>query len=217
MSKRLVGADGKLTSGSFGTAVIAGAVLADGTWYRVDAIDASTVFPAGVVVGYMFRGDGTLTLVGDDVASPFEGTDLCDIQSWGLDYTKSESEVTTMCDDQKVYRSGKTDVTGSIEGVMTIGVTDLDNGFQNQFVTIVKQDGSTYDFFAAENQEFYVQLYTDKTTAAGEVEAFYFMPITVTGFSASAGGEDAQTFSSPFRVAPSTEGVVFYEYVVPVA
>lgn len=216
MSKRLVGADGKLTSGSFGTEIVVGATLAEGVWYKIVAIDAaSSVFPSGCEVGYLYRGNGSDVLLTDDIAAPFEGVDLCDIQNWGLDFSKSESDVTTMCDEQNVYRAGKTDVTGSIEGVMTIGVTDADNGFQNQFVSIVKQESGVYNLFPADDSEFYVQLYTDKTVDGGDIESFYFLPISVTGFSASAGGEDAQTFSSPFRVAPSDTGVVFYEYVIP--
>lgn len=213
--KRLIGSDGQLISGSFGTEVSSGTVLTADTWYKVTGIDSSgSVFPSGVVTGLLYKADGTETLATDDKAQPFEGSLLCDIQSWSLDFSKGDIDVTTMCDGQKVSRAGKTDVTGSIEGVMTIGVTDDVNGFQNRFVSIVKQDGSTYTVSLANDAVFYVQLFTDATTTTGEIESFYFMPIAVTGFSASAGGEDAQTFSSPFKVAPSDEGVMFYEYTV---
>jgi len=37
----------------------------------------------------------------------------------------------------------------------------------------------------------------------------------LTGFSASAGGDEAQTFSSPFRAGASDVGIVYYKIVNP--
>lgn len=212
-NKRLVGADGKLLTGIFGADLIVGEVLVAGTWYKVIGVEnAGSALPLGVAEGYLFKATGGEELVGADIVQEFESVSMCDIQTWSLEFSKAEIEVTTMCDSQKAYRTGKTDVTGSIEGVMTMDITDGTNGFLNQFVTIVHQDAGTYTIEVAEDGEMYVMLYVDSTDVVGEKEAFYFCPVSVNGFSASAGGEDAQTFSSPFRVAPSDQGVVFYEY-----
>jgi len=220
-NKRLVGSDGKIIVGTYGTAITGGADTVAGTWYRVDAIDdTASALPAGVEVGYLWFAVGTTTLVDDDTLAPFTGSALCDVQSFSMEWSKAEVDVTTMCDTEMVFRAGKTDVSGSIEGVFTMGITNLAGGLLNQFVTIVAQNDATaspgdYVVNIASDATVLGQLYVDDTTTAGESEAFYLVPMSLTGFSASAGGEDAQTFSSPFRVAPSDTGVVFYSYVNP--
>ncbi len=221
MSKRLIGSDGKLVVGTFGATIDTGTLTVD-VWYLVTVVGGSSVLPTNAVVGYLYKADGTedFTASGDE-AKPWTGTDLCDVQSWGLDMSKAEAEVTTMCDNVRVYRAGKTDVTGNLEGVFTIGVTNLVGGFQNQFVTIVKQDDAgtppaDYVISLAAGATVLAKLYVDKTVVTGESEGFYYVPISLTGFSAAAGGEDAQTFTAPFRVAPSASGeavFAFYEYV----
>jgi hypothetical protein len=87
----------------------------------------------------------------------------------------------------------------------------------NDFVTIVEQDGETlYTILKKAGRELFAQLFTDSTEDAGEVTGYYFAPIVLTGFSASAGGDDAQAFSSPFRIGPSDVGVVYYRIKNPV-
>lgn len=223
MSKRLIGSDGKLTIGSFGTELIAAATLVADKWYLVTGIDGSaSVFPVGAVVGYMYKAEGGEVLGTADKAKLWTSTDMCDVQSWGLDFSKDSVDVTTFCDNARKKRAGKTDVTGSCEGVFTTGVTSVDGGFQNQFMTIVRQnpDGvspADYVVSVAEGETMMVQLYADKNAdSTGEIEAFYWAPIELTGFSASAGGEDAQAFSAPFVIAPSTEAqFAYYEFTVP--
>lgn len=220
MTKRLVGSDGQLVIGVWGTPLVAADTLQAGVWYLVTGIDGTlSVFPTGAMVGYMYKADGTETLATDDTAEPWEGTPMCDIQSWTLDFTKAEANVTAFCDNVNVYRSGKTDATGGIEGVFSSGLTSIPGGFQNQFVTVVHQDGSLvdpadYTISIAQGATIFAQLYTDSTEVSGEAEGFYWVPVSLTGFSASAGGEDAQTFSSPFRIAPDDKAqFAYYEYV----
>lgn len=219
MSKRLIGSDGKLTVGSFGDDLIAAAVLEIGKWYLVVGIDdTASVLPTGAVIGFMFKAVTADTLATNDIVREWTSTDMCDVQSWSLDWAGNEVPVTTFCDGYSVYRKGKDDISGAIEGVFSTDVTDLEGGFLNQFCDIVAQDPSEsdpddYKIFLAKGATMIAQLYADETTAADETEAFYLVPLSVTGFSASAGGEDAQTFSSPFRVAP-IEGasMAFYKY-----
>lgn len=220
MTKRLIGSDGKLVVGQWGTPVVSSESLVAGTWYVITAIDSTaSAFPSGAIVGYMYKADGTETLAADDIAEPWEGTSMCDIQSWGLDFTKAEANVTAFCDNVNVYRGGKTDATGSLEGVFTTGLTSIVGGFQNQFVTVVHQDGSLvdpadYTISLAKGATVFAQLYTDDTEVSGESEGFYWVPVSLTGFSASAGGEDAQAFSAPFRIAPDDKAeFAYYEYV----
>ena len=203
---RLIGDYGKLATGTLG--VEETTTFADGTYYIISGVDASSALNGTPEVGYLYRGGGE-TLVGDDAGYPLTFTDKCDLQNWSLEFAKGEVDVTTLCDDQKVYKASKTDVTGSLEGVNTIGVTDADGGFQNNFIDIVKQSSSTYVINKIDDGLIYAFLYTQESTASGETESLYVAPIEITGFSQGASvGDEAQTFSTPFRLTTdSVNGV----------
>jgi hypothetical protein len=219
--KKTIGSDGKLTVGTFGAEIITPVALTVGKWYLITGIASSaSAFPAGAVVGFMWKVPAAgATLASGDKAKLWTGADLCDITNWSMDWASNEVNVTSFCNDYNVYRTGKTDITGNVEGIFTVGLTDEEGGFQSQFVNIVHQNDSEtspadYKVTLAQGAILIGQLYVDKTTIVGEGEAFYLVPMSLTGFSASAGGEDAQVFSSPFRVAPleGTE-LAFYRYV----
>jgi hypothetical protein len=217
MGKRLIGSDGKLVIGTFGPEITTGD-LTDGQWYLTIALGATTGLPSGATAGYMFRSEGETISTGD-IVKLWTGQDMCDIQSWGLEFQKESVDVTTFCDNVRTKRAGKTDVTGTCEGVFTTEVTSIDGGFLNQFMDIVRQTDTTYTVVLAEGSTMLCQLYADKTANdPGEIEAFYLAPIELTGFSASAGGEDAQSFSAPFVIAPSEDmKFAYYEFTVPAA
>ena len=210
----LVGDFGSFFTGTFGAEIVALATLADGTWYLVTAVDASSAFGANALPGYLIRGDGVITLVGDDTAKPLTLTELCDIQDWSLEFSKDEIEVTSLCDDQKVFLPGKSDVSGSANGVFKIGTTDLDDGIQNAFVDIVRASG-TYDIDLINDSIVYVQLETQGLTTAGETQQFYFAPITFSTFGQGAVVGEKQGFTSAFKFSPDgTNGVklAYYTY-----
>jgi hypothetical protein len=161
----------------------------------------------------MYKAAGTETLATDDLATPFNGSAICDIQNWSMESTKGEIPVTTMCSDNQEFRASKyDDISGSLEGIMTEGVTDVADGIQNKFFTIVKQDTGTYTINVKDESEIWLQLFTDDTTESGEYEGYYFLPAVLTSFSASAGvGDEPQSFSTSFRPGTSTVGVVYYK------
>jgi len=220
MAKRLIGSDGKLSVGVFGELLEPSDTLVIGTWYLVITVGSASKFPSGAAPGYMFKAETAEVLATGDSCKAWTSSDMCDVQTWSLEFSKGEVDVTTMCDSSKVYRAAKTDITGSLEGVFTVGVTDSKDGFQNQFVSIVKQDADATEPYSIDmvgDSTIIAQLFTDKTTQEGEWESFYLVPMTLTGFSASAGGDEAQAFSSGFRVAPvDGAGIAFYEYKNPV-
>lgn len=212
---RLIGNYGKFTKGELGADVTTGSLTAN-TLYVVKAIGTTSVLPSAVEVGYVFYADGTedLTGSGGDTVAAFTTTDLCDIQSWSLEFTKDETEVTTFCDDQKKYLAGRSDATGSAEGVYTIGKTDIDGGFANTVVDIVRQAGAggTVSIDKIDDSNIYALLYAQEDQSSGESETFWLAPISITSFNAGATGSDAQNFSSSFRIAP--DAVVNTQLVV---
>jgi hypothetical protein len=210
--KKLIGSDGAVFSGTWGAQASSGTTLTAGTFYRVDQLDSSSALPAGTAVGYMYRADGTETLAADDLATPFSASPLCDVQSWNMESSKGEIPVTTFCSGNQEFRASKyDDISGTMEGIMTTGVTDLENGIQNKFFTIVKQETGSYSIYPKDESELLAMLYTDDTDESGEYIGYYFLPVVLTSFSASAStGDEPQTFSSSFRPGTSDVGVVYY-------
>jgi hypothetical protein len=204
---RLIGNYGKYASGALGAEVSTGTLTKDAL-YVVIKLGTSSTLPAGLEVGYIFKSDGTEDITSSlDVVKLLSLTDLCDIQSWSLDFTKDETEVTTLCSDQKEYLAGRADTSGSATGVFSVGTTDLDGGFVNKFVDIVRQAdaGGAVTIDKIDDSNIFAILYKQDSQESGETETFYVMPATITSFSDSVSGSDAQSFTSAFRQAPNDE------------
>jgi hypothetical protein len=203
---KLIGNDGKFATVALGSPIIAAATLVDGEYYSVIAVDDSTALPTGVSALSVFMADGTETLVGDDSVYHLKQSDSCDITSWSLDNSLAEIDVSTLCDTENKYRAGRGDNTGSIEGIYTVGTTDVVAGMLNRFSIISSQAeaGGAVTETAINNDPMYVMLYLQKDDTAGETVEFYLAPITLLGFNNGITGTDAQSFSSSFRIAPST-------------
>ena len=204
--EKLVGFYGKLAIAA--TSDIATGTLVADTKYIVKTIGGSSTLPTGVAVGRSFIADGTedITSSGDEVILLTE-SDSCDISTWGLDFSKAEIDVTTLCNQQNEYLGGRTDVTGTIEGIYKIGTTDVNGGFANNFFDIVRQAGTggTVTVDTIDDSQIVLILYKQKDTSIGETEQAYVTPVTITSFSDSVSGADAQAFTSGFRIAPNDD------------
>ena len=212
MRTRLTGLYGDMTKGSLGSEVTTG-TLVDGTLYLTTAVGETSALPTGTEVGYVFRADGTedITSSGDKVV-PITLSKACDVQTWSIEASSAEINVTTACDTNNTYLPGRTDISGSAEGVYTIGATDVDGGFANSFFDIVRQegDGGEVTIDKIDSDPIIGIFYKQKDQSVGETEQFYIAPITQLTFSDGSGGDDASTFSLNFRIAPSTEtGLLF--------
>ena len=203
--KELIGLYGKFTKATVGAEVDTGTLTENG-YYIPTVIGGTSALPTGAAVGYLFQADGTedITSSGDKVL-PITFEDLCDIQKWSLDYSKSEVDVTTLCSTSSKYLAGLPDISGSVEGVYTIGATDVTDGFVNGFVDIVRQAdaGGAISIDSINDDPIVAILYKQKDGSSGEVEEFYVAPITITSYSDSVAQGSAQAFSSSFRIAPN--------------
>jgi len=222
--ERLVGSDGELVTVTFGTALVGdatddlddlvgGGVGSGEGWYRVAKIsDGTSALPSGLVVGDLFWDDGTLVLADAsstdaDEVEPLVTTQQCDVTSFSIDVSRNEIDVTTLCDNVMKYRGGKIDMTGSLEGITTLGVTDNAGWIMNNFIRVIKQaSAGTVTVNAIDDDDIYIQGKLQKDTSSGESEAFIFAKITVLGTSLGASGDDAQSFSGNFRIAPGGAG-----------
>jgi len=208
----LQGSDGKLVKVTLGTELVGDGskdldtlgAPAGTTKYQISAMAASgSVFAAGYEVGDVFWDDGeTLVMVVGDKCYPLSESDQCDVQSWSLDFSRDSVEVTTLCDDNKVYLAGKADITGSINGVFKIGTTDADGGFLNSFIDIYTDSiGSSATINAIDQSDIYVELVKQKSETTGDIFEMYYAPVVITSFSDSAEEGSAQSFSANFRIA----------------
>lgn len=207
----LQGSDGKLVKVVLGTELEGDdskdlstlGAPAGTTKYQITAIAETSVFAAGYEVGDIFWDDGsTLVLKTGDKVKPLAETDQCDVQNWGLEFSRDEIEVTTLCDNNKVYLGGKSDITGSLAGVFKIGTTDADGGFLNNFISIITDSiGSSATINDIDQSDIYVELVKQKSETSGDIFEMYYAPIVITSFSDGAEEGSAQSFSANFRTA----------------
>ena len=202
----LVGYYGKIAQAA-DTEVSTGTLTAD-TKYIVKTIGGSSALPTGVEVGKSFVADGTedISASGDVVIELLE-SDKCDVTTWTIDESRPEIDVSTLCDETNKYLTGRPDLAGNIEGTYKIGITDADDGVLNAFNDIVRQagPGGAVTVTNQSDGEFILLLYKQKRTDAGDIEQVYVAPVVITSYSDGASGQDAQSFTSAFRISPNDE------------
>lgn len=234
--ERLVGSDGRLVTVTYGDEetgngtddlddlVGDGVGSGEGWWEITQIADAGTAFPAALAVGDLFWDDGTMVLddgtavTGQpDKAKLLVETVKADITNFGLEINRAEIDVTTLSDDVKRYRSGKTDMTGSMEGITTLGTTDAAGYIINNFIRIVSQAAAgTVTVSAIDDSPIYIKgVIQSDTSTAGEQEAFIWARVNILSTSLGASGEDAQSFTSSFRIAPGDPDPTLYMRTIP--
>jgi len=217
--ERLVGSDGKLSTITFDTAATGDGTddlndltaSTEGGLYKIVAIGDPTGFATGYSVGDIFYDDGTLVLeTGDEVQFLIE-SEQADVTSFNLEINKAEIDVTVLSDNQRRYRTGKTDMTGSMEGITTLGETDSAGWVINNFLRVLDQasDGSV-TVNSVDDSPIFIKGTLQKDTSTGETEAFFFAEVVLLGSSLGASGEDAQSFSSNFRIAAGSTEPTYY-------
>ena len=199
---RLVGADAELFKASFGPEIVTGSSTA-GAWYLITKKDGATVFPAGYAVGDLFMGPAVaVTFSATNAAKLATFTSLADITSFQMEFSKDEIEVTTLVDGVKKYRSGKSDLSGTVEGINFISEMRKAGSFANRFLrTVTTTAANVATLSAVDSAPLYCQFFLQKdTTTATETQAFIFAQVELFGWGAGASVGDAQTWSSSLRV-----------------
>lgn len=203
--KRLIGKDGKVYQASKGTVVTGNGTtaLTKGTFYIPVKIGATTGFPNGVQVGYPFVGDGTSIPTENDQYLALTLTSQCDITSAEVEFEKDEIDITTLCDDIRKYASGFSDATGTLEGITTL---DLSEPMIAKFVTVQKQDATGAITVINQNDDPLIAVIElNKIDNSDADRALFFAPVTLNGYTLGVNIEDAQTFSSGFRIAQDND------------
>lgn len=202
-TKRLTDLDGNLAKATVGATIVGDgstAIPSDG-FYLVKALAGSSTLPTGIEVGYLVPLTTSDTpAIGDDVA-PVTFTNMCYVQNGTLDFSRDEIETTTLCDGIKTYIAGRTDLSGSFDGIFEAGNDEILD-IVNRFIDTVSINaaGDTATVSAQNGDIFYLQFEVNKTSTQDEPTQFYFLPITILTTSNGLSQGSAQTFSASIRV-----------------
>ena len=196
---RLVGSDASLYKMTFGTTLVTGAMVS-GSWYKIASISGTATFPSGYVVGDLFLGKGQ-TLNAGNTAALATSTIVADCSSFSMEFSRDEIDVTVLADDIKKYRPGKTDLSGTVEGINFISEMNKDHSILSRFMKSVSATAdNTSTLRAVDASELYGQFFIqDDTTTSGETSAFLFGQIELYGYNLGASVSDAQTWNSGLR------------------
>ena len=204
--KRLVGKDGKVYRGVKGTEITGNGTttLEKGKFYVATAIaETGSGFPQGVVKGRIFVGNGTSAPTENDKYFELTLISQCDVTSASVEFTNDEIDVTTLCDEIRKYRSGFTDASGSIEGITTL---DLTESTISKFVSVQKQDAQGAITVIEKNDDVLIlALELNKVDNSDADRAIFFTPAVLNGYNLEVAIDDAQTFTSDFRIAQDTD------------
>lgn len=207
-TKRLIGKDGKIFTCAKGTEITGdgNTALAEGYYVATNILATASGLPTGLTTGYIFKANSTAAIKPKALEKviPLTFTELADAQSSTLDFKSDEIDITTLADAIKTYRAGYTDVSGKIEGVTTIGVTEK---FIKRFMPSVVQtaDLKSVTISSIDGSALFLVTEINATSTVGEPIAMFIAPITLTSFSAGAKTADAQTYSSDYRVTTDSQ------------
>lgn len=202
MVKRLTGKDGKVFLATKGAEATGDGTtkLTKGSFYIPTVILATgSGFPANAKVGVVLVGDGTSAPKATEKYIPLTNAPQCDITSANVEFTKGEIDITTLCDDIMKYAAGMTEATGSLEGITTIGKSEP---FIAKFVDVQKQAANGTITTTAQNDDVViVALELNKADSSDADVAYFFTPAVITSFNLGVTINEAQTFTSNFRIA----------------
>lgn len=228
----LVGDDGQFMTGELSAQILEGdgakslhelvggedASTGGGGMYVVEAIGATTAFPAGLAVGDLFPAMGNEVLKTGDKVRALNLTHVADCTGWSLQITQSEIDVTRLKDEFKKYRLGKKDASGTVNSIMTLGVSDEPNGIVGKtmklFRRTVKPDGQVeISIVNNENLPLYFLGYLRKTETPGETEAFVFGQAYLYNITLGGSTGSAQAYDSSLRL--TGQDPVFFSLDIP--
>lgn len=209
---RLVGSDATIYRGSVAASPTATGSMVAGAIYKIATISGTAVFGTGFEVGDFYLGDAAKTLSAGNSAYLITATEAVDVSDFTLEFSSDEIEVTTLSDDVKKYRKGKTDLSGSMSGINFVSEMKKDNSILNRFLRTVTTTSAyvasamnlvdTTDLIGV----FYLQ---KDTTTVGETMAVMIAQIETFGYNLGAPIGDAQTWESGLRVI-GNDPIVFF-------
>lgn len=204
--KRLTGRDGKVYQAAKSATITGNGTtkLTKGSIYvPLTIASTSSGFPANAAVGVPLVGDGTSAPAATETYIELTLTSQCDITSAEVEFSKDEIDITTLCDNIMKYASGVTDASGTLEGITTL---DLSEPMIAKFVTVQKQSSTGAITTIAQNDTpLVVAIELNKVDASGADRALFFAPVILNGYTLGVAVNEAQTFTSEFRIAQDND------------
>ena len=224
----LVGDDGQFMDGKKGQTysgdgsktlhqLVAGdeAVAGGDGMYIIESIAATgSVIPQGMNVGDLYPALGSEVLADGDSLTKLELTHRADCTGWQLQITQSEIDVTRLKDKFKKYRLGKKDGSGTVNSIMTLGVTDEVDGAIGKTMKLFRRDASgTVTVVENDNSPLYFLGYLRKTDVPGETQAFIFGQVYLYNITLGGSTGNAQSYDSSMRLTGMDP--IFYSLDIP--
>ena len=228
--KPLVGDDGKFMTGKKGqtytgdgtstlNVLVAGADATSGGdgMYIITAMGADTFFPEGMKIGELYPATGKEVLAEGDKIQKIDFTEVADCTGWQLQITQAEIDVTRLKDDFKKYRLGKKDATGTVNSIMTLGVSDEPDGMVGRNMKLfrreVKDGAETVTVSVPSGESLYFLGYLNMTDVPGETQAFVFAEIYLYNMNLGGSTGNAQSYDASMRL--TGQDPVFYSLDIP--
>lgn len=206
--KRLIGEDASLSKFVEGTLMEGdgGAIITvTGTIYKIAAIaETDSALPTDFVVGdYYYEPDSIVLAVGDNVY-PIEETVVTYCKSWAMTVSSDETETTVLKDTVKKYRKGKTDVSGTITGIMTTDDLKTAGSITNRFFKVITVTSgvalTNADIHGIDKSDYFIKAYLNDSDISGDTQAFLLAQIELLGSNLGAEMGSAQEWSSDIRM-----------------
>ena len=229
--KPLVGDDGAFFTGHLGQEYVGDGtktlhVLVNGAeatsggdgMYIISAKAATgSIFPNKLKVGELFPAVGTEVLADGDKVKKLELTHVADCTGWELNVSQSEIDVTRLKDTYKKYRLGKKDASGTVNSILTLGVSDQADGMiaktMKTFRRTISDSRTVIEVTEIGNDPIYFVGYVNKTDVAGETEAFVFGQVYLFNIKLGGSTGSAQSYDSNMRLTGMDP--VFYSLQIP--
>ena len=204
--KRLTGKDGKVFLATKSAIIIGDGTttLTKGNFYvPLNILASGSGFPAGVTKGVVFVAAGTETPKTTETYISLTNAPQCDVTSASVEFSKSDIDITTLCDDIMKYATGMTEANGSLEGITTLGKSEP---FIAKFVDVQVQNSTGTATSTAQNDDIViVVLELNKSDNSDADVAYFFAPAVITSFNLGATINEAQTYTADFRIAQDNE------------
>lgn len=187
--------------------VLVGGTAGDGAgkgFYQVEALaDSGSVFNwSGAEVGDYFYNDGTMKMVVGDKALPVcllnNQEEDTSIKSFEIALTKDKIDVTTLSDKIKTYRMGKTDASGTLEGITSI----TNDKIRSRFLDTLKVSSTgAYTMTRKSNKPLLFVGFLNAEEIAGDTLVAVVGRIEAENVSLGATDGSAQEFSTGFSAS----------------
>lgn len=189
----------------------------DGMYIVTAKASTGSVFPTLLKVGELFPAVGTEVLASGDKVKKLDLTHVADCTGWQFQITQSEIDVTRLKDNFKKYRLGKKDATGTVNSILTLGVSDQSDGMiaktMKTFRRVINERQTTITVTEIGNDPVYFLGYVNKTDVPGETEAFVFGQVYLYNITLGGSTGNAQSYDSSMRLTGNDP--VFYSLDIP--